>query len=468
MTRRRARSIEETRARAKAYAQRHVRPRAMELDRRIGEDPAYFDWDLVRAGLRYRMLSEVIPTQVGGGGGLAANAAVLLEELAVACPGVANLVGAHALGILPLLLAGPGHWVGVLREVVEAERRGEPLLMGLAITEPEAGTDVEDPDLLRAARVGTHARRVQGGGYRLRGTKRFISNGNVARWITVIMPTDPHRVAETWTAFLVDTRSEGFSVGRIEHKMGQRASPAAELIFDDVFVPDEGIVGREGDGVAGTIGTLAASRAPVGAIATGIARGAYERLLVWLEQDARAHGLLEREHVQLTLAWMAEEIHLARQAYLSAAEEFDRIIGPALFHPITRALGLVPSRVWGHDALRRPLTKPWVRDETIRLLRRITTDRAVTESLALSSLAKAHAADVAMSVTGAALDIAGLASGSVRAELEKLWRDAKLTQIYEGTNQLNRLEVYRGLCRGETLQALPVVNRRTRVAGGAR
>ncbi len=455
VTRRRARSVVKTRARARAYAQQHVLPRALELDRRIGADPTYFDWKLVQEGLPYRLLSEVIPTQVGGVGGLSLNGAVMLEELAAACPGVANLFGAHALGILPLLLTGPGHWVGVLREVVEAERRGEPLLFGLAITEPDAGTDVEDPDLLRTARIGTHARRVTGG-YRLNGIKRFISNGNVARWITVIMPTDPHRPAETWTAFLVDTRSAGFSVGRVEHKMGQRASPAAELVFDDVFVGDEALIGREGDGLVGTIGTLAASRAPVGAIATGIARGAYERLLAWLEADPAAGGLLGREQVQLTLARMVEEIRLARAGYLNAAQQFDATVGRPLSHPLVRALGLVPRAVWRIDALRRRMNAPWVREQTIRVLRHATTDREVTESLALSSLAKAHGADVAMWVTGTALDIAGLAAGPVRTELEKLWRDAKLTQIYEGTNQLNRLEVYRGLCRGETLQALPL------------
>lgn len=451
----RIRSVDSTRSRATTYAQRYVRPRALALDRRIGEDPAYFDWDLLNAGLPYRILSEVIPAQVGGVGGRSTNGAVLLEELAVACPGVANLVGAHMLGILPLLLTGPGHWVGVLREIAEAERRGEPLLMGLAITEPEAGTDLEDPDLLRGARITTHARPVTGG-YRLNGTKRFISNGNVARWLTVIMPTDPHHPAETWTAFLVDTRSEGFSVGRVEHKMGQRASPAAELIFDDVFVPTRALVGREGDGVTGTVGALAASRAPVGAIATGIARGAYERLLAWLEQDPRARGLLDREQVQLTLAQMTERIHLARQAYLHAADRFDATVGRPLSHPLVRALGLVPSVVWRSEVLRARMSAPWVKEETMRVLRHATTDREVTEALALSSLAKANAADVAMWVTGAALDIAGLAAGPVRAELEKLWRDAKLTQIYEGTNELNRLEVYRGLCRGETLHALPL------------
>ncbi len=119
--------------------------------------------------------------------------------------------------------------------------------MAFALTEPEAGTDVEDPDLMARARISSHARRVPGG-FRLSGTKRFISNGGVARWITIFMPADPRRPAETWTCFLVDARSKGFSVARNEHKMGQRACPASELTFDDVFVPDERIVSGRATG----------------------------------------------------------------------------------------------------------------------------------------------------------------------------------------------------------------------------
>jgi alkylation response protein AidB-like acyl-CoA dehydrogenase len=105
--------------------------------------------------------------------------------------------------------------------------------------------------------------------------------------------------------------------------------------------------------------------------------------------------------------------------------------------------------------VRRALISPRARDATAALLRRTTDDARMTRALALASLAKAHGGDAAMRVTSAALDIAGLDAGPVRAELQKLWRDAKLCQIYEGTNQLNRLEVYRGLCRGETLEMLP-------------
>ncbi len=449
------RELERLRARARRFAEEHVSPRAMEIDRRTDEDPSWFDWDLVRAGAEHGMLSFLIPKPAGGGGGLSTEAAVVMEELCAACPGIALIFGAHALGISPLLLGGPSQWDGVLSELVCSERTTRPLLMACAITEPEAGTDVEDPDLLARARITSHARRVPGG-FRLSGAKRFISNGSVARWITLLMPTDPRDPAHTWTCFLVDASSEGFSVNRVEHKMGQRAAHAAELALDEVFVPDERVVSREGDGAAATMIVLACSRPPVGAIATGIARGAYERLLVWLEEDRAAKGLLERQHVQLVLASMEEEIHLARQAYMDAATELDyRALGGAMRHPAVRALGHVPAGIRKRRSVRGLLASDRMRDTTISILHRTTSESAVTRSVALSSMAKARGGDVAMRVTGAALEIVGLRGVRIRAELEKLWRDAKLCQIYEGTNQLNRLEVYRGLCRRETIACLP-------------
>jgi alkylation response protein AidB-like acyl-CoA dehydrogenase len=454
------RELERLRARAQRFAEEQVRPRALEIDRRTGEDPSWFDWDLVRAGARHGMLDFLIPKPAGGLGGLSTQAAVVMEELCAACPGIALIFGAHALGISPLLLGGPTQWDGVLAELIASQRSDEPQLMACAITEPEAGTDVEDPDLLARGRITSHARRVPGG-FRLSGTKRFISNGSVARWITILMPTDPRRPAETWTCFLLDTRSDGFAISRTEHKMGQRACPAAELTFDDVFVPEERVVSREGDGAAATMIVLACSRPPVGAIATGIARGAYERLLAWLEEGRRAaRGLLERQHVQLALASMEEDIHLARQAYMDAATELDhRALGAVISHPAVRALGHVPAGLRKRAPVRNWLASNSARDATIALLHRTTNERVMARSLGLSSMAKARGGDVAMRVTGAALELVGLHAGSVRVELEKLWRDAKLTQIYEGTNQLNRLEVYRGLCRPEAIGCLPPLRR---------
>jgi acyl-CoA dehydrogenase len=460
------RRLEAAQLGARQFADRHLRGRALEVDRRAGEDPAYFDWEVVRAGGLDGMLDLLVPTQAGGRGGLAVETAIVMEELCAACPGLANIFGAHALGIAPLLIDGPVHWE-LLGEIAASARRGEPLLMACALTEPDAGTDVEDVDLMERARISSRARRVAGG-YALSGVKRFISNGSVARWLTVLMPVDPRRAAATWTCFLVDAESEGFSVGRVEHKMGQRACHAAELVFDDVFVPDERVVGRVGDGAGATLIVLAASRPPVGAIATGIARGAYERLLGWLREDPVAGGMLERQHVQLQLAFIEEEIHLARQAYMDAATELDvAALGGALGHPLMRGLALVPPSVRRRPRVRGLIGSAPAREATARFLSRTASDRAITRSLGLSSLAKARGGDVAMRVTHAALELVGLSDAPVRAELEKLWRDAKLTQIYEGTNQLNRVEVYRALIAGETMPALPALGRRADPAGVA-
>jgi len=451
---------------ARRFADLHLRNVALEVDRRTDTDPSYFDWELVRAGGREGMLDFLLPSQVGGGGGLTVECAVILEELCAACPGLALIFGAHGLGITPLLLDGPIHW-DVMGEVAEAAQRGEPMLMACALTEPDAGTDVEDVDLLARARITSHARRVPGG-YSLSGTKRFISNGGVARWLTVLMPVDPRRPAETWTCFLVDAKTKGFSVACNEHKMGQRACPASELVFDEVFVPDDRVVARVGDGAGATLVVLAASRPPVGAIATGIARGAYERLLGWLHEDTDAQGLLERQSVQLRLAGMAEQIHLARQAYMDAAVEFDvAALGSATKSPLVRGLGLVPNRMHRRRRVRRVMSAPATRDALAGFLNRATSNEAITRSLGLSSLAKARGGDVAMGVTNTALEIAGLTDAPVRAELQKLWRDAKLCQIYEGTNQLNRIEVYRALVARETMPALPPRGRRAAPAGAA-
>lgn len=439
---------------AREFAERHVRDRALEIDRLAGEDPSYFDWDLVRAAAPYRMLELLIPAPAGGVGGLAVQTALVMEELCAACPGIANIFGAHCLGIAPLLLDGPTHWE-VLRDIADSAQTDEPQIMACALTEPDAGTDVEDVDLLAKARISSQARRVPDG-YVLSGVKRFISNGSVARWLTVLMPVDPRRPAATWTCFLVDSESEGFSIGRVEHKMGQRACHAAELVFDEVFVPRERLVCREGDAGGATLMVLAASRPPVGAIATGIARGAYERLLQWLRDDPTAEGMLDRQHVQLRLAGMAEEIHLARQAYMDASIELDvAALGGALAHPLLKGLAMVPASVRRNARVRRLMASQRAHDMTVRVLNRTASDSALTRSLGLSSLAKARGGDVAMSVTHSALELVGLTDAPVRAELEKLWRDAKLTQIYEGTNQLNRIEVYRALVDGQTMPALP-------------
>ncbi len=450
-----SRELEETRALARRFGDEHLRPRALEIDRLAGADPAYFDWEIVRAGAAQGLLRTAVPPQAGGAGASDVHTAILTEELSAACPGLALIFGAHALGVAPLLLGGATHWDGLFADLVAAEQRGAPELMGLAATEPEAGSDFEHPELMRRGRVSSHARPVAGG-FRLSGTKRFISNGSVARWLSVFMPTDPRAPVETLTAFLVDTRSEGFAVSRVEHKMGQRACPAAELSFEEVFVPREMVIGREHDGISQQLIVLSSSRPVIAAVGTGIARGAYERLATWLHEDPAGRRVREHQHVQLQIAAIEEDVHLARQAYMDAATEIDqRAVGDARNHPIVRALGLVPRALRRRDRVRAALSSPRAQETTVAILHRTTSDAAITRAMSLSSLAKAHCADVAVRVTGTALELVGLGAGPVRAELEKLWRDAKLCQIYEGTNQINRQQVYDGLFAGEVLPFLP-------------
>jgi len=431
---------------------RHVIPQALAIDRRIERDTDYFPWDLVRAGLPYRMLSMAIPKSVGGVGGLALLSAIGLEELCAACAGVATIFGAHGLGVAPLLVAGAvGHWEGPLREVVEAEKRGRPLLMATAITEPSAGTDVEEPHLLQKARLGMHAKRVDGG-YLLNGRKCFISNGSVAKYTVVCTATDRSRPVETFTTFIVDRDMPGFQVGRIEHKMGQRACPAAELEFTDCFVPDDYVVGDVGDGMQpGTLLVLAASRAPVGGIGTGIARGAYEWFSRWAERRHNGHRPADDPRIQMAMAEMLSAIQVSRWAYVNAALAFDNSLGAALNTPLVKSLAYIPRFVRTSRAYKRFCGSPFGKRFIRGMVAKSTTSDAVTQALGHASMAKAVGGDTAMAVTSRALSLMGTAPSEERMWVEKGLRDAKLTQIFEGTNQLNRLTLYE-----------------TRIAGGLR
>lgn len=455
-SRRRVDELEADIKRVREFVRGAIRPRALEFDRIAFDDPEHVAWDVLREGGKLGLLNLATPLAAGGASDwICLRTSLIIEEVAAGCAGFATLFGAHGLGVSPLAMGGPAHWNGVLREVSASGSSEKPLIMGFCITEPTAGTDVEHHLWMHTAEIVTRAARTKGG-WLLSGTKHFISNGNVATWLTVFMPTDPKRPYETLTCFLVDGRSEGFKVTRVEHKMGHRASPAAEIAFDKVFVPDRHVIGREGDGIALTIGVLAGSRPPVGAIATGIARGAYERLLDWLQSDPAAAGLLNQQQVQLALAQMHEEIHLARQAYVDAASDFDLVsVGSLSGVPAMRLLSRMPLALRDNPVVRKSMDTKIGRGLVMQTLARQIGNRELTRTLGMSSMAKARGSDTAVRVTGMALEIAGLDCGDLRAELEKCHRDAKLTQIYEGTNQLNRLEVYEGLVAEHSMSILP-------------
>ncbi len=455
---------------ARGFARGSIRRRALEVDSMADLHPDYFAWDLASEGGKLGLLNLITPRASGGDADqFCLRMSLVAEEIAAGCGGMATLFGAHALGLSPLIVGGPSFWDGVMKDVAASAGDERPQIMALAITEPTAGTDVEHHEHIRTAKLVSRAERVRGG-WAISGVKHFISNGNVASWVTVILAADPKRPYETTMGFLVDTSAPGFSVTKVEHKMGQRGSPAAELTFDSVFVPDKHVIGRPGDATPAIQGVLAASRPVVGGIGTGIARGAYERLLGWLQSDdPAAAGLLDRQQVQLALAKMWEDIHLSRQAYLDAATEFDLIsLGKLLGHPVTRLAGALPAAARTNRIVRDRLRSDFARGALIEAMNWTVGDRPLTRTLGLSSMSKAHGGDTAVEVCGLALEVAGLECGSLRAELEKCLRDAKLNQIYEGTNQLNRLEVYDALVAGNELEVLADTVRYHRRSSNAR
>jgi alkylation response protein AidB-like acyl-CoA dehydrogenase len=332
--------------------------------------------------------------------------------------------------------------------VAQSEKRGEPVLWGGAVTEPNAGTDIWDEDFLKVARIMTFAKKVPGG-YRLTGRKCFISNGSVAKWIVVAAALDPKHLLESWTVFIVRADSPGFSVGRVEKKMGQKASPAAELIFEDVFVPEELRVGEEGSGGRNVSIYLAGSRGPVGAIGTGCARRALECLVDWAKQHKTGRGrLIDQQALQLTLARMASEIEQARQAYVAAALACDEIFSDILGHPLTRITltglpGAAIRHPYGQAALKsRPVQAilNWIRDGAI-------PDDRLAQVSCLATIAKCKGSDVGVRVAGEAMRIVGHDSLDPRWPVEKCYRDAKLTQIYEGTNEANTITLFKDMAR---------------------
>ncbi len=378
--------IRELQIYVREWAQKEAKPLIQRIDMQEHSD---FEWELVRRGARAGLLTRMIPRLCGGDGGSldffrfgTLGAAVFCEELSAVCSGMATLFGAHYLGIMPILIAMNIPLARrLLKPICEAAKTENPKLCAFAITEPGAGSDVEDYDAGKKAHLSTFAEKVKGG-YILNGRKQFISNGSVASLITVFASTDKNRGIDAWTCFAVTSDMKGFSVGRIENKMGQRASHTAELIFEDVFVPEENRVGLEGDGWLLNQLTLDSSRGPVGAIAIGGARHAIEICIEYFKNN----GEINDKYIQMEIADLLQKYESARSL-------------------VWRACGTFPPLHY------------------------------------LSAMAKCVASDIAMEICSKVIDLMGEDGIKQKNEVEKIFRDIKLTQIYEGTNQINRLAV---------------------------
>ncbi|MEO8437281.1 MAG: acyl-CoA dehydrogenase family protein [Chloroflexota bacterium] len=364
----------------RTLADERVAPRAAEIDR-TGEFPQ----DMRELLASQDILALPFPTEYGGLGGELLGVCLAVEQLSRACATTGLILAVQELASLPLLLAGTdeqkARWLPRLAS-------GEQLI-AFALTEAEAGSDV--------ASIRTSATR-DGDDYVITGSKRFISQGSVADLITVFAVIDaagdqPRR--DRMSCFIVEVPTPGFSVARIEHKMGMRGSPTAELAFDGVRVPAANLIGAEGDGFSLAMRTFDRSRPGIAAQAVGIAQGALEVATAYA-RDRKQFGkrIGDLQMVGAMLADMDAATEGARQLLYKACVEIEA--------------GAPDASRW-------------------------------------SAMCKLVAGDAAMRVTTDAVQVLGGYGYIDEFPVERMMRDAKLTQLYEGTQQIQRLVVARAL-----------------------
>jgi len=445
-----------------SYARRFndevVRPLALKTDLKTFEDPDYLPWDIVEKANQWGFYTMFIPKLFGGQGWSLPSHAYVIEELSSACVGIANVIFVHYLGFVTMLASWNLPLVNkICRDVVAGQRKGNPCLLTLAITEPSAGTDVEEVELVDRGKVTCYAEKVKGG-YIVNGTKIFISMGHVSQWHALIAYTDLKKPSENTVMLAVKTGMKGFSFGKHENKMGQRACCASELVFQDCFVPDENVLvdSRRLDFTSQirTTGELVnqlihyvveVTRASVGAFGTGVARGAYERALKFAsETEVEGKLLINHEWAQIMLAEMYKNVIAGRLTYNEA--NYSNSLKGGIFHflqikPLYYYMKFIPQPLI--DMFFVPFYKLKIASW---LIRRIYVEGQSMEAQkrcsGWSSIAKFFCTDLGVKNSQMALEMMGQAGLRHENGAEKILRDSKLLQIYEGTNQLNRLNLF--------------------------
>ena len=337
----------------------------------------FFPLDLFRKAFDLGLMTGFIPEIYGGQGLTILDTCILEEEISWGCSGVATSMNANALALGPVLLAGTEEQKRRFVQPFATEFR----FASFCLTEPGAGSD--------AGGIATTARR-DGEGYVLNGRKCFITNGAHASQYTVFASTDRSRGHRGLSAFVVPREATGVSSGKKEDKMGQRASETSDVLFEDVRVPEANRLGAEGEGFKIAMRTLDYARAGAAAVAVGVARAAYEHAAEYGRQRVQfGQPIAMNQAIYFLLADMATDIEAARLLTWKAA---------------------------------------WLADQG----RRNTKE---------SSFAKAFAADLAMRAATDAVQIFGGYGYMKEYPVEKLMRDAKLLQIYEGTSQIQRMVI---------------------------
>jgi len=344
---------------------------------------ANFPHDICAKAFAAGLMNFQVPREFGGPGLSVLESCLILEELNYGCAGIAGAIGANELATLPLLIAGSGEQQRTYLGALTAK----PTFAAFAITEPGAGSDV--------AAMSTSYRR-DGDFYVLNGVKHFISNGSQADWYVAFATADRRRQHKGISAFVLPANLAGLSRRRMHGKLGQRAGDTAEVTFEDVRVPASALLGEEGQGFKYAMITFDRSRPSIGAVAAGIAQRAMDESVRYAKQrSAFGQPIANFQAIQFMLADMAIEIEAMRLLTYKAAWLVDQ--GQA----------------------RNPL----------------------------SAYAKAFAADACMKITTDAVQIFGGYGYMDEYPVQKLMRDAKLLQIYEGTSQIQRVVIARDLLK---------------------
>jgi alkylation response protein AidB-like acyl-CoA dehydrogenase len=327
-----------------------------------------------------------IPTEYDGSGADALATAIVIEEVAAACASSSLIPAVNKLGTMPLLLAGSEE---IKRRYLPPVARGEAMF-SYCLSEPDAGSD--------AAAMKTRAVPAPGSdGWVLNGAKRWITNAGVSDFYTVFAVTDPDQRARGISAFVVEKSDRGVSFGAPEKKLGIKGSPTCEVYLDDVHLPADRLIGRTGEGFKLALRTLDHTRVTIAAQAVGIAAAALDYATAYVKERRQfGQRIADFQGVQFMLADMAMKLEAARQLTYAAAAR---------------------------------------------------SERAEPDLTFFGAAAKCFASDIAMEVTTDAVQLLGGYGYVQDYPVERMMRDAKITQIYEGTNQIQRVVLARQLLK---------------------
>ncbi len=347
------------------------------------DEKEIFPRDVCQEAFNAGLMNLAVPKENGGPGLSVLDSSIIIEELNHGCSGIANAIGANELATLPMLVAGNQEQ----KETYLGRLVKELTFCAFAITEPGAGSDV--------AAMSTSYRR-EGDAFVLNGTKHFISNGSMADWYVTFATSDRRLRHKGISCFVFPSDLPGITRRRMHGKLGQRAADTGEIVYEEVRVPAGALLGREGEGFKYAMATFDRSRPEIGAIATGVAQRALDECVKYSQQrQAFGQPIASFQAIQFMMADMAVAVEAMRLLTYKAAWLVDQGESPNV----------------------------------------------------ISSYAKLFSADACMKVTTDAVQIFGGYGYMDEYPVQKLMRDAKLLQIYEGTSQIQRMVITRGLLK---------------------